>query len=121
MLPVSAVPTKETAVIGRWLCRRYNLEGAATHGMKISLWVTKDVTLNTADFAKLMAGFGQQAGAEWLQAYLQIDGFPVAQEVSSTRGGAKQVRRSEVTAIDILAPPDDTYLPPDGFKKTTPH
>jgi hypothetical protein len=116
---VSAVPTGETAIIGRWLCRKYRIEGAATHGRRISLWVTRDMDIDSSAFAKLMADFGRQSGAEWLQAYAQIDGFPVMQEISLTRGSLTQSRSVEVISADTLSAPPETYLPPRGYKKTS--
>jgi hypothetical protein len=111
-----ALPTADTARIGQWRVRRWRVAGPAANGFDIDLWVTTDIERGDA-FVELMQKLARQPGAEWLAAYAEIDGFPVAQEIRLTRNGMTQRRRSEVATYAVMNPPPDTYLPPRGYKR----
>jgi hypothetical protein len=115
-LKVIVLPTQDTALIGNWLVRRWRVDGPAARGQTINLWATKDVERGDA-FVELMQKFARQPGAEWLAAYAEIDGFPLAQEITLTDHGMTQTRRSEVASHSVMDPPPDTYLPPRGYKR----
>lgn len=115
-LKTIVLPTQDTALIGKWLVRRWRVDGPAAHGLTINLWATTD--LERADaFVELMQKLARQPGAEWLAAYAEIKGFPVVQEISLTERGMTQTRRSEVASYAVMEPPPDTYLPPRGYKR----
>lgn len=115
-LKVVVVPTQETALIGNWLVRRWRVEGPAARGLSIDLWASTDVERGDA-FVELMKQHARQPGAEWLAAYAEIDGFPLAQEIRLTERGMTQTRRSEVASHAVMKAPPDTYLPPRGYKR----
>jgi hypothetical protein len=115
-LKAIALPTPDTARIGQWRVRRWRVAGPAANGFDIDLWVTTDIERGDA-FVALMQKLARQPGAEWLAAYAEIDGFPVAQEIRLTRKGMTQKRRSEVASYAVMEPPPDTYLPPRGYKR----
>jgi hypothetical protein len=115
-LKAIALPTEDTATIGRWRVRRWRVAGPAANGFDIDLWVSRDIERGDA-FVELMQKLARQPGAEWLAAYAEIDGFPLAQEIRLTRNGMTQKRRSEVASYAVMDPPPDTYLPPRGYKR----
>jgi hypothetical protein len=117
ILPLSVVDMKRSETLGKWRCKLYQVTGAAARGKTIRLWVTRDLKIDRAQFAVLMTQYAGESGAEWLRAYQQIDGVPVMQEVSETRGNITQVMRSKVTAADVMDAPHDMYLPPRGYRK----
>lgn len=96
--------------------RRWRVTGPATHGFDINLWMSSAIE-RPAAFTEIMRRLARRPGAEWLAAYDELDGFPLAQEISLTRHGMTQTRRSEVIRYRVMEAPGDTYLPPRGFKR----
>jgi hypothetical protein len=115
-LKVIVLPTQDTALVGNWLVRRWRVDGPAARGLTINLWASTDIQRGDA-FVELMQKYARQPGAEWLAAYAQIDGFPLAQEISLSENGMTQTRRSEVASYGVMDAPPDTYIPPKGYKR----
>lgn len=115
-LSFTVAQTAEVARIGSRPARRWRVTGPATHGLRISLWMSTAIQRTDA-FVDVMRKLARQPGAEWLAAYGQLDGFPLAQEISLTKDGMTQTRRSEVVTYRVMEAPGDTYLPPRGYKR----
>lgn len=116
---VRALLKDETRNIGKWSTRKYEVIGAATAGMKIVIWATKDVDINLEYFRKVMAGLARRPGSEWMAAYRQIDGFPVLQEVRLEHKGAIYHGQTRVVAVEERNPPQNIYSPPDDYEEIT--
>lgn len=115
-LSMTISQTADAVLILNRAARRWRVGGPAAHGLDISLWVSAEIGRGDA-FVELMRKLARQAGAEWLNAYSEIDGFPLAQEISLSENGMTQTRRSEVISYKLTDPPADTYLPPRGYKR----
>lgn len=109
--------TDDFRQIGEWTARRYRLSGPATRGLKIDLWISRDVSADINQFRDLMVRLSGRKGSEWLRAYEQMDGFPVLQEVELTRRGITLRTESRVIAIADVKPRTGLYQPPEGFRQ----
>jgi len=115
-LSMTISQTADAVMILNRPARRWRIGGPAAHGLDISLWVSAEIDRGE-DFVEVMRKLARQPGAEWLNAYSEIEGFPLAQEISLSENGLTQTRRSEVIRYRIADAPADTYLPARGYKR----
>gem|GEM_PF-3393251 len=116
-LDVRALARDETRSIGPWTARKYEVIGAATAGMQIIIWATRDVDIDLENFRNIMTGLARRPGSEWMAAYRQIDGFPVLQEVQMEHKGVQYFGQTRVVAVEEREPPQDIYAPPADFRQ----
>lgn len=114
---VSVERTDDVREIEGWPARRYRIGGAAAGDMTIDVWISDEVPVDIAGFRRLMVNLGQRPGSEWMQAYRQIPGFPVLQEVTLTRPELRLHSKSQVTSIEQAEPAADTYDPPEDYEQ----
>ncbi len=76
-----------------------------------------EVPVDIAGFRRLMVNLGQRPGSEWMQAYRQIPGFPVLQEVTLERPELRLHSESRVMSIEQTEPAKDTYDPPEDYEQ----
>lgn len=114
---VSVERTDDVREIEGWPARRYRIGGVAAGDMTIDVWISDEVPVDIAGFRRLMVNLGQRPGSEWMQAYRQIPGFPVLQEVTLTRPELRLHSKSRVMSIEQAEPAADTYNPPEGYEQ----
>lgn len=103
----------ERRQVGRWVAVRHDL--AIDMGgtpMEVRLWVS-DVGVNPNAIRPFIEAFAVVQGLDWMRAYLELDGYPVRQEVRI----GPIVSWQEVTSVDQGAAPAGTYDVPDGYTK----
>lgn len=114
---VTVQRTDDVREIEGWPARRYRIGGAATGDMTIDVWISDDVPVDIAAFRRLMISLGKRPGSEWMQAYRQIPGFPVLQEVTLERPELRLHSESRVMSIEQTEPAADTYDPPEDYER----
>lgn len=114
---VRALKGNEVRKIGPWTARRYEVIGAATAGMKIVIWASRDVDIDLEKFRNIMTALSRRPGSEWMAAYRNIDGFPVLQEVTMDYKGSSFHGQTRVVAVEERAPPDHIYQPPADYER----
>lgn len=114
---VNVERTDDVREIEGWPARRYRIGGAAAGDMTIDVWISDEVPVDIAGFRRLMVSLGQRPGSEWMQAYRQIPGFPVLQEVTLERPELRLHSESRVMSIEQTEPAADTYDPPEDYEQ----
>jgi len=119
----TVTPTDETAVVGKWKTRRYNVKMTSPMvEMTSVVWATKDVGFDLASFTRMGEEvMRMQPGMDSIADELRkIDGFQVRQEnvTKMMMGGNAEVKSSEeVVSVENLPAPAGTYEPPAGYEK----
>lgn len=114
---VRALKRDETRMIGEWQAVKYEVIGAATAGMKIVIWASRDVDIDLEKFRNIMTALSRRPGSEWMAAYRDIEGFPVLQEVQMDYKGAAFHGQTRVVAVEERSPPADIYQPPADYQQ----
>jgi len=109
------VETGESRKIGSWNTVGYrmtlDLVGEAT---EVVLWISDEVDVDLAAYKAFIKATAAQPGSSWMLKFIEIDGFPVRQEV---RMGAILSWQQLVSVSDEPAP-KGTYEPPAGYTKS---
>lgn len=102
----------ETRRVGRWDTVRYDLTvGEGDDQMRAVLWVSDEVDIDRADYAAYLEFFTAQ-GMDWMRSVLELEGYPVRQEVEVGPLSSWQ----EVIEVRRESAPPGTYEVPSGYR-----
>ena len=109
------IETGETRTIGPWNAVGYEMTVflAGDEPSTIMLWVSNEVDVDLRPYHAMIRATAAKMGFDWMLRYLEVDGFPVRQEVHLGPISSWQ----EVVAIDDTPAPAGIYEPPPGFTK----
>lgn len=107
------VESDETRQIGAWTARRHDMTiDMDDDPIEVTLWVA-DIGVDLDAFHGFIEAVAEAQGVDWMRAYLELDGYPVRQEVRI--GGI--LSWQEVQSVSDETPPPGTYEVPEGFGK----
>lgn len=110
-------PSDDLRVINGWSARRYRISGPAARGLTIDLWISNELNVDLDYFRQVMVRLGGRQGSAWLNAYREIKGFPVLQQVTLHQTGLRLESTSQVVAIEQREPQPFTYKPPPSYTR----
>lgn len=103
----------ETRQIGSWTARRHDMTiEMGDEPIQVTLWVA-DIGIDLDAFHAFVEAVAEAQGIDWMRAYLDLDGYPVRQEVSI--GG--MLSWQEVQSVTEGPAPPGTYEVPAGFSE----
>lgn len=107
------VETGETRSIGTWTAKRHEMTiEVGGEPIEVTLWVA-DIGVDLDAYHAFIESVAQAQGADWMRAYLELDGYPVRQEVRV--GGI--LSWQEVESVSEESPPSGTYEVPEGYSQ----
>jgi hypothetical protein len=116
----TVTPSEETKTVGQWKARRYDVTmSSAMVQMKMQVWATKEVSLDSAAFNTLyeQTKLLQLGMDQVVQEMRKIDGFQVASDGVMTMMKTEVKTSSRVVSIEDATAPANTYEPPAGYAK----
>lgn len=128
-LSCTVTPTKETKQIGKWNCKKHQIEekmfygGMYMHLVKYNVWATEDISDIPANFFDLFIQFERFRNPyfmtdAYIQEFKKISGFPILYEGVLHQHGAQRTYKFEATEIATKYPPEDIYtIPADYIRK----
>ena len=109
------VKTGETRKIGSWNAVGYRMTldmGGET--AEVVLWISDEVDVDLAAYRAFIQANAAQPGFEWMLKFIEIDGFPVRQEVQI----GPIVSWQQLIAVSEETAPEGTYDPPSGYTES---
>lgn len=116
-IDVNVTPMDETKQVGKWSAKRYDVLVTGM-GMKMDIvsWISKDVGIDRGAYREFIASMSSlQMRADWMKKLAEIDGFPVAQDMTMTIMGKPIKSHTELVSVDERSAPAGTYEPPAGY------
>ena len=106
------VKTGETRKIGSWNAVGYRMTlDMGGEAAEVVLWISDEVDVDLAAYRAFIRANAAQPGSEWMLKFIEIDGFPVRQEV---RIGPIASWQQLISVSDETAP-QGTYDPPADY------
>jgi len=109
------VKTGETRKIASWNAVGYRMTldmgGEAT---EIVLWSSDEVDIDLAAYKAFIKATAAQPGSEWMLKFIEIDGFPVRQEVRM----GPILSWQQLVSVSEEAAPKGTYDPPADYTRS---
>jgi len=117
--------TEETRKIGKWDCRKYEIEtwiefeGGRVNETIRQVWVTTDVPFNLEKFKRTNANAYKlnNYGEELILALKEMKGYQILSETTTYSRGDERKSSQEVIEILEKEPPEEIYSIPEGFTK----
>jgi hypothetical protein len=110
-------PTDTVEKKAGWEARKVMLHVFPTRerpSLKAVIWLA-DVGFDTRAYDAMRRHLARSPGNEWLDAFDELEGFPVVEEIDFSEDGHPfQVLQELVTAKSDVVPPG-TFAPPDGY------
>jgi hypothetical protein len=114
---VSLHPTAESKKIRDWTARKLEVELRSTQGMTVAsaIWLSADVPVYAA-YNKMQASRETLRGnVEWARRLVDLDGFPVLQEIVVHLLGTQFKSREELVSLQTADSPAGAYEIPAGY------
>lgn len=106
------VETGERRKIGSWNADGYRMTlDMAGQAAEVILWVSDEVDVDLAAYRAFIQANATQPGYEWMLKFIEIDGFPVRQEVRI----GPILSWQQLVSVSEEAPPEGTYEPPADY------
>lgn len=110
--------TGNTKKVNQWNCEEYVVTATGAMPMKMSMWVTKDITYDKQVMKEMEESVG---GSPALKALAEktkdIEGFPVEQTMEMTMAGQTITTKTTVTSVQQGPIPASVFEVPEGYTK----
>ncbi len=110
-------PTEETAKIGSWSAKKYDVELTGAAGTaSIEIWNTTDIAQDLAPierFQEVMASMSPRG--DWMSQISGIEGTTVRQKIVT----GPATTTSEVVSVETGDAPAGIYEPPEGYTEVS--
>lgn len=107
------VKSDETRQVGPWKATRHDMTvEMAGATMEVTLWVS-DVGIRMNALRAFFDAFAERQGMGWMRALMELDGYPVRQEVKM----GPILSWQEVVSIGEATAPPGTYDVPAGYTR----
>src|SRR4029453_4682515 len=121
---ITVTPTTETKKVGKWSAKRYDV-AVTGMGMKMDIvsWISNDIGFDRKAYREFFSNLaGLQMRSDWMKKLAEIDGYPVAQDMTMTIMGKPITSHTELVSVEEKSAPAGTYEPPAGYtlRKNTP-
>jgi len=119
MMDFTLQKTGRKKTIGSWNCYEVIMTSTGAMGLKIEMWVTKDIKYDKTSYDKYTEIFASSfLTDEAIKEWKKLEGFPVYSTTHMTMGQMKMESITEVTNVSHKSIPKDVFSVPAGFKKT---
>ncbi|MEW6356123.1 MAG: DUF4412 domain-containing protein [Planctomycetota bacterium] len=117
-MQINVQKTGNTRQIGEWNCQEYIITATGPMPMKITSWVTTDVTVDKAMMAEMEQAMGSNPAMKALsEKTKEIEGFPIEQIVEMNMMGQQMTTKMTVSKIQQGPVPADAFDLPAGYQK----
>lgn len=110
-------PTEETAKVGSWTARKYDVELTGAAGSAaIEIWNTTDIAQDLAPierFQEVMASMSPRG--DWMAQLNGVEGTTVRQKIVT----GPATTTSEVVSVETADAPAGIYDPPEGYTEVS--
>jgi len=120
-LEAKVTPTDETTKVGGWEARKYQVElSTAMMQTRQEIWATTDIDIDHDRFQMMMEEtLNLQPGSHGvIDEMRKIKGVQVKQRTVMSMMGTEIASTSEISSVEEIDAPADTYDPPAGYSQT---
>jgi len=118
MLDISLQKTGKIQRIGSWNCYQVLFTTKAGMGIKIEMWLTKDIKYDKTQYEQYQNIFASTfMSQEALDEWKKLEGFPIRTNTTIVFEEMKIETQMEVTKMSYAPAPKDIFTVPAGFQK----